>query len=291
MIGVRVDDVQEQVCQLEELATLPPTMERILDIVQDETSNAMDLADEVARDHALTAKILKSVNSGYYGFQRQILTIPEAVVILGFNEVERLALSISVVNMFGHDRDGVQRMKSLWRHSLACSIAAGVFEFEQVARNAAVRGAHVAGLLHDVGKAVIMQYFPDASMAISHLIREEKATPLDAESELFDGVTHCDIGFWLAEMWRLPHALAECIAFHHSPDEAPDDNALVHITHIADQVCNGLGMTCSGLVEEPQVHGASREAVGLTSDLVGTIRGQLDKNRDLINSVANGSMF
>lgn len=95
--------VRERVWALKEVSTLPSTLVRILSIVQDDSATALDLADVVGSDQALTMRILGTVNSSYYGFHRQIRTVPDAVVILGFDEVERLALAISVIHMFGRD--------------------------------------------------------------------------------------------------------------------------------------------------------------------------------------------
>ncbi|MBI5091240.1 MAG: HDOD domain-containing protein [Candidatus Hydrogenedentes bacterium] len=286
----RVGNVQEQLEAIDEVSTLPPIMARIMSVVADETSNAMDLAAEIQLDQALTIRVLRTVNSSYYGFQHRILTVPEAVVLLGFSEIEKLALAITVVNLFGSDRATVKSMQSLWRHSVACSVAAGVFEHHLRARDADLHGAHVAGLLHDVGKAVIAQYFPKVIPSIELLMAEEEMPICDAEREVLGGLTHCEIGAQLAERWNLPLALVESIALHHTPEAAVVHPAMVCVTHLADEVCSSMGLHAGTTRPAPNVNPAARDAVGLDFALVGAIRAQLDRQRGMIGAIAAGAM-
>lgn len=286
----RVSNVQEQLDAIDDVATLPPVMTRIMSVVADESSNAMDLAAEIALDQALTVHVLRAVNSSYYGFQHKILTIPEAVVLLGFNEIEKLSMAITVVNLFGRDRASVKALHSLWRHSVACSVTAGVFELHLRAKSSEVRGAHVAGLLHDVGKAVIAQYFPKAVSSIELLMAQEELPLCDAEREVLGGLTHCEIGAQLAERWNLPLALVESIALHHAPEAAVVHPAMVYVTHLADEVCNSLGMHAGATRPVANVNETARETLGLDFALLGTIRTQLDRHRGMIGAVAAGAM-
>jgi len=286
----RVNNVQEQLDAIDEVATLPPVMTRIMAIVADESSNSMDLAAEIAVDPALTAHVLRAVNSSYYGFQRKILTIPEAVVLLGFNEIEKLSMAITVVNIFGRDRASVKAMHSLWRHSVACSVAAGVFELELRPKFPEVRGAHVAGLLHDIGKAVIAQYFPKAVASIEMLQALEELPLCDAEREVLGGMTHCEIGAQLAERWKLPLSIVESIALHHAPEVAVVHPTMVAVVHLADEVCNSLGLHAGITAPAPNINESAKDSVGLDFALLGVIKSQLDRNRGMIGAVSAGAM-
>jgi putative nucleotidyltransferase with HDIG domain len=192
--------------------------------------------------------------------------------------------------LFGRDRASVKAMHALWRHSVACSVAAGVFELHLRPKNSDVRGAHVAGLLHDVGKAVIAQYFPKAVSSIELLMAQEELPLCDAEREVLGGLTHCEIGAQLAERWNLPLSLVESIALHHAPEAAVVHPSMVFVTHLADEVCNSLGMHSGATRPIANVNETARESVGLDFALLGAIRTQLDRNRGMIGAVAAGAM-
>lgn len=283
-------ELRARVEAIDALCTLPEVMLRILAIVDDDASTALDLAEEVAQDQALTAKVLRVVNSGYYGFVRQIRTIPEAVVILGFDEVERIATTIAVVNAFGADRDTLRAQRLLWRHSLACSVAAGVLE-QRLAHVPGVRGAHVAGLLHDIGKAVLAQYFPELLPGIRARMRRGNLTAYEAEALELDGVSHSDIGAWVAERWNLPEALVEAIRQHHCVESMGPDAVMVHVTHAANEVCKSLGLGAEPGAPPTPLHPVSKDVAGVDRDAIVAIRDQLDHCRNLIGAVTAGAMF
>lgn len=283
-----VSDVRGRVLALDELATLPSTLVRILSVVQDESTTALDLAAEITADPALTMKILGTVNSSYYGFHRQIGSIPDAVVILGFDEVERLALAISVINLFGRDRESSRALHMLWRHSLACSVVAGCLESHYRTNRPDISGAHIAGLLHDIGKAVVVQYFPEAVAPVTRLVQEDGVPVIDAEREILDGYTHCDIGAWMAERWELPENLVISIAYHHTPEAAPPKHALTYATHLADCICNRVGIRAMNAEVPSDISPMVAQHLALDPNLIAGIESRLDKQRGLIGAMAAG---
>jgi len=286
-----VTDVRERVFALDELATLPSTLVRILSVVQDESTTALDLAAEITADPALTMKILGTVNSSYYGFHRQIGSIPDAVVILGFDEVERLALAISVINLFGRDQESARALHMLWRHSLACSVVAGCLEYHYRSQVPAIAGAHIAGLLHDIGKAVIAQYFPEAVMPIARLVQEEAVLVSDAEREVLDGYSHADIGSWVADRWELPEDLVVSIANHHTPEAVPADHILTHATHLADCICNRVGIRAMNAEAACCVEPSPSISLKVDAGVIAGIESRLDKQRGLIGAMAAGGAY
>jgi putative nucleotidyltransferase with HDIG domain len=291
MADVVIKNLKDRIDAIEDVGTLPQVMARILAIVEDDSSTALDLASEISRDQALTMRVLRAVNSAYYGFQRQILTVPEAVVILGFNEVERLSLAIAVINTLGMDRENVKSLRLMWRHSMACSVAGTIFEQRFAAKMPEVRGAHVAGLIHDIGKAVIAQHIPEAVPVIAMRIQEDGLSAAEAEREVLGGYSHCEIGAWMAEKWGLPEPLVESILLHHTTEEVPPEKVLVHATHAIDEICNSLGMLSYNMPYVCRLNEKSAAIFGYGDELQNAVRAQLDKSQRLLGAVGSGAMF
>ncbi len=207
-------------------------MVRILEIITDEKSSASDLAEEIAKDTSLTAKILKMVNSAYYGFYREIVKVSDAVVVLGFNEIRRLSLAVSVLDMFGNSQAG-HRLR-FWNHSFTCAAMCDILARKQRVHN---EGAFTAGLLHDIGKSVLDQHFGSMFSAVQACMKEHSVQSHEAERMLF-GFDHGDIGYWLSERWNLPVSLSEAIHYHHRPTSAEEAPELTRVIHVADKLTN-----------------------------------------------------
>lgn len=283
--------MRDRVAAIEEIATLPEVLARIIGVVQNESTTALDLADEIVKDQALAMRVLRVVNSSFYGFPRSIRSIPEAVVILGFNEIERLALTISVINMFGKSAAQVRALHNLWRHSLACSLAAGTLEQHFRRKYPDIAGAHLAGLLHDIGKAVFAQYFRGDTARVIDLAESSGCTIYEAEYEVFGGITHCEVGAWVAERWNLPHDIVDSIRCHHRPEDVPGSPILPHATHLADTLVNVMGI--GAVNDKPQAVQPHPETLGrlpLDESLMARIQERLEKQRGLLGAVAAGAL-
>ena len=233
------------------LPTLPTVVSKMIELVDNPKTSANSLARLIATDQALTARILKLANSAYYGFPREISTVNMAIVVLGFNTVKEMGLSLSVFEAFkdsGHDKrfDSTQ----FWRHSIGCGAAARL-----IARRTNyqfIGEAFVAGLLHDIGKAILNQYMHAEFMNILHAVSEDGASLDDAENAAV-GATHAQIGGWLAEKWNLPKIIVDCISHHHAPWKAAIDPALVAIVGVSDYLCHACGIGNSGPEQTVQV--------------------------------------
>jgi putative nucleotidyltransferase with HDIG domain len=239
-----IENFKKRLAEIKEISTLPHVMTRIMEIITDEQSSAVDLAEEIANDTSLTAKILKMVNSAYYGFYREISEVSDAVVVLGFNEIRRLSLAISVLDMIGGKSK--EHRVAFWNHSFSCAAMSDILVKE---RRIAEQGAFTAGLLHDIGKAILDQYFNDMFNAVQDRMRQNSLSFYEAERELF-GFDHADIGYWLAERWNLPVTLGEAIHYHHQPELATEMPELAQVVHLADKLSIEFINSKIGIVPE-----------------------------------------
>jgi len=239
MATQRVKKIRQEVSQIGALPTLPEIPMKILRLVADEESSMKDIAKIIETDPSLAANILKVSNSPYYGVRERVGSLKLALAILGLNEIINIVTSISIVRMFPTPKrkSGFNRLK-FWRHSFGTACAAQMlarelkFDLEGV--------EFVAGLIHDIGKLVIDQYFHPKMKEIESVCAKEDLEVNEAEVKVM-GVDHALIGSWLADSWHLPGTLVDAIEYHHRPldvltlarpSEQPFLTAVVHLADI-----------------------------------------------------------
>lgn len=236
------------------LPTLPLVANRMLQMVDDPGVSADRMSNALGEDQVLTARILKLANSSYYGYPRKIGTVRLAILVLGFDAIKDLVLSVSVMDMFrAGETGGLFDPAACWDHSLR--VAAASRSLARILRWRGVGEAFTAGILHDIGKVVLHQYHARQFDDMIRHAKESGIDPQEAELEVL-GATHAEVGGWLAAKWNLPEALVQAIRFHHSPGEAGDTGAAhAALLHVADVVVHRLGYSSgtSGF-QRPEVH-------------------------------------
>lgn len=225
------------------LPTLPTVIAKMLELVDNPKTSASSLSNLVMRDQVLTAKILKMANSSFYAFPRQIATVKLALVVLGFENVKEMALSLSVLNTFKGENNKHFDTSLFWQHSISVGACTRMLARETCYRLAGE--AFVAGLLHDIGKVVLNQYMPTEFGRIQSLIFDEGKSTEDAELEIL-GVTHAEVGAWLAERWNLPVILVEAIKFHMHPELCPRNPELPLMVYLSDYLSTKCALGKSG---------------------------------------------
>ena len=196
------DQLRLQVEKVSNLPTLPGIVTHIAEMVDSPETTGRQLGREIAKDQVISAKVLKLVNSGFYGFSEPISTIQHAVTLLGFNTVKSLVLSSTVLDLMKDSLPG------LWEHSLACartcSIIAGHIELDEQEE------ISTAGLLHDLGKVILRQTMEREFRRIANYVDRADMLFYQAEEKVL-GVNHGEMGGWLLEKWALPTKLVEPI--------------------------------------------------------------------------------
>lgn len=223
-----------------DILTLPHVVNEILDITSGKNSSAADLTSIIESDPALTTRILFVANSPYYGFVKKISTISHAVVVLGFQEIQNIALSMSVLQLF--DRRGSEFTEKLWRHCFAVGVGTRMMAKHF---NCKLDGKFfVGGLLHDIGKIFLSQYLPEKFNDMLATMEQEdnKKTYHVLEEEYF-GITHAEIGGKLLNSWMFPQEISDTVTYHHTPSCVEADPAFAACVHIADLLCTVKGIS------------------------------------------------
>jgi HD-like signal output (HDOD) protein len=232
----REQAVQNAIREISHIATLPEITLKIVSIVEDPSSTAQDLHNVISKDPALCTRILKVVNSAFYGLPGQIGSINRAIVLLGLNAVKNIAIAASLAKLFkGGQLTPTFSAKDLWTHSLAVGTATKLLA-EQMKIGLGDE-AFLAGLIHDVGIMVQMQW--DRNKLIE-VLQRCAATPgadmLAVEVQVF-GANHQDFGSALSERWKFPKSFTTVIGHHHAPMDLPyEQRTMACMVYVADRL-------------------------------------------------------
>jgi putative nucleotidyltransferase with HDIG domain len=254
-------DLKRFIAKVEDLPTLPRTVLRITELINDPRASAKDLARIITDDQVLTARLLKLVNSSFYGFQQRVATVTEAILLIGFDAIRSLLLTTSVFDLFPSRTTRSRRdQEMLWDHSLACAV--GAKAIGAAVRYDKLEELFVAGLLHDIGKIVEMTLRPEDFAQIADRVAGRRLLISAAEMEVL-GCTHADIGRLLAERWNLPVKLVNIIAWHHTPTAGGAFAVESSIVHLADILARALQLGSGGDPMVPPVDHAAWELLRL----------------------------
>lgn len=276
------EDIRLGIRNIKNLPTLPVIVSRILEVADDSGSSANELAELVARDMSVSAKVLNLANSAFYGFSRRITTIPQAVVVLGFDTVRSLALSVSVFDTLSKNSDEVSfDREAFWIHSIGCGTASRLIAKELGYRDTGT--FFVAGLLHDLGKVILDTYFSEQYAEVVEEMVEEERSALDAETDILD-IDHAEVGAWLATRWKFPEILVTPIAAHHNlmaaQEEFVKEALVVHLANILTKRA-GIGLCYESSIPDPS--GEVEKELKLSSAQIAKIEKDLLGERDQIN--------
>jgi HD-like signal output (HDOD) protein len=264
--------------QLSHIATLPEVTLGIIELVEDPNSSAQDLNALIGRDPALSARVLKVVNSAFYGLPRQIGSINRAISLLGLNAVKNIAIAASLAKLF---RGGALcdrfDAKELWAHSIAVATASKLLAKE--ARKSSGDEAFLAGLMHDIGVMVALQ--TDRAKLVKvfgDMQFDADGNPLIdfrmVERAVF-GADHGHFGEALCEQWKFPRSLALACGHHHDPMRAPAESRHIPwIVYIADRLATENEGFRIDLLDRT-IAKEALDALGLTEAQLDSVREQL----------------
>jgi putative nucleotidyltransferase with HDIG domain len=246
--------------RIQDLPTLPSILFEVNTLLDDINTSAKKLADTIGKDQSMVIKILKLVNSAFYGFRSSVSDISNAVVLLGFNTVRNSVISVSVIKAFSGKNylEGFDITK-FWKHSIAVALTSK--RLAEKSRIEAPDNCFVAGLLHDIGKLVLSQYFQDLFKRVWITAQKENLTFYEAEKKEIS-VKHPMIGSFLAKKWQFPDYLVDAVKCHHAVRKNVSNYELLLIVYGADIIVNHCKLEPEKPIDISAVHPDAVELLG-----------------------------
>jgi len=206
-------DAQKIIAGITDLPTLPSVALRINDELNNESLTAKKLAKIISADAAFASKILRIANSAFYGLPTKVGSVEKAVMLLGFNMIKNLALSLSIYKLFNRDSGPRINIKGLWEHSLGCAVTSKILAEKK--NKGLGEDVFLLGILHDIGKLAILKQNPADMEKVQQLIVDMGVEQAEAESEIL-GCTHQKIGTLLLRQWKFPESIIAGVRLHHN---------------------------------------------------------------------------
>ncbi|MFQ5716688.1 MAG: HDOD domain-containing protein [Nitrospinales bacterium] len=256
------------------LSSLPEICFKIDDIVADPQSSFEDVADVISNDTSLSARLLKIVNSALYNFPDRVETIIHAISIVGTQQLRDLVMATYALSAFKGIPEKLINMSSFWRHSVACGVAARVLAIHR--REANAERFYLMGMLHDVGRLILLENAPDLAGQVILRAREKDEIMYKVELELL-GCDHAAVGAELLRAWQVPIRIVEAVACHHDPSKAVRYPVESSVIHLADFIAKAIGLGCSGDRLVPWLNENAWEKVGLSTSQLPSIWDQVER--------------
>jgi putative nucleotidyltransferase with HDIG domain len=232
---------------IRKLPSFPTTVNKVMEICYDANTSPADLSRVISLDPVLSGKVMQLVNSAYFGFAYEIVSLVKAIIMLGMNTVKNLALGIAVMSVLGSRKNfHALDMEAFWRHSLGVGVISKLIAKKRNVTSKKLEGYFIAGLLHDIGKIPLNGKFSD-EYRLAMEISEKKHQPLSISERQVLGIDHTLVGNLIAENWNLGTEIIDTVTYHHSPETYKGEQKDILFTIIlANHFANRSGIGFSG---------------------------------------------
>jgi len=216
------------------LSSPPAIIMHITQALDDANNNASDIAKLIQQDPSLSARMLKIVNSAFFGFPATIKSIDHSITILGAHEIRLLVMTSSVVEQFSNMPNTTFNIESFWAHSLKTALFSKHLASEHPKKRQ-LSSIFVSGLLHYIGRLVLYSKAPDLARSADLLAQSGQVNEIEAEISTF-GFSHADIGGALFDLWQIPDSIKNTAKYHHQPELANNDKEEILLVHLASRL-------------------------------------------------------
>lgn len=276
--------------QLDKLPPISPSLSKILNITNDPKTSATNLNRAISLDPVLTAKVLKLINSAYFGFDDEITSIVRAIVILGFNTIKNLALSTSVLSSFLNMKVPGFDIEKFWDHLLGVAVISKLIA-KHIGYKKDAESFFIHGLLHDIGKLIFLKFYRELFIEAINIAEINNSDLLFIEEELI-GINHAKAGSILAIRWKLGKDIIKTINYHHELLENKQENIRSNVVMLANILVKKVGIGFSGNRYFLEDISRIEENIDLTKEdidkILNLLDNELENARNFINIIKGG---
>ena len=240
------------IANVDELPSLPTVYEDLMEAVRSPDASLHDIGEIIAKDMGMTTKILRLINSAYFGLRAEITDIPRAVSMLGLETIKSLVLGIQIFSQLDEKKIPKSFVESLWTHSMATGTFAKAIALNEELGKDIGDQAFVGGLLHDLGKIMFASNLTDQYREVIARASGEGIPFTEAEQQII-GTTHSEVGMYLAGLWGLDAGIIQSVAFHHNPGESLEMKfgslTAVHVANVLDHGNKAAGKQTGSVID------------------------------------------
>ncbi len=259
------------------MASLPEVFYRVNEAVEDPECSFGEIAHIIGQDSALSARLLKIVNSPFYGFDQKIETITHAITIIGMAQLRDLVLATVFLNKFRGLSSQEMDMKEFWLHNIACGLMARVMA--TFCHEKGVERYYVLGLIHDIGRLLMFLVIPEQMNQALQQAKLEERLLHEVEKEMF-GFDHSQVGCLLIQSWKLPDLFQSAVQHCHDSVFDADLPVEIAILHISDIVVHALELGTTGEHFVPPLNPMAWNRIELSSSMIPLMIKQLDREME-----------
>jgi putative nucleotidyltransferase with HDIG domain len=264
------------------MPSLPTSVVKVLEVCNNPHTSPADLNHVISLDPVLVGRVLKLINSAYYGMANQVTTLVRAIIMLGINTVKNLALSTAVIGNLAEKKDprGLD-MEGFWRHSLCVGVTAKFLAKKRGVDSKLIEEYFAAGLLHDIGK-IPLNAVLSADYMLALAASDRKRISLHRGEAEALGMDHCESGAKIVKAWKLEGPVGDAVIFHHSPKEyAGEHKDIVYSVVGADNFANLSGIGFAGNLHPDIIEKYLWDSLGVAPDvfeeIAGAVNGEIEK--------------
>ncbi len=270
---------------IEKMPPLSPVVHKIIEVANDVTASARELTEVIQMDPVLMSKLIKMVNSAYFGLPEQITSIKQAVVMLGINTLKNVAISSTVVGQMDIKTNTIMDGDEFWKHSFGVGVASKMIAKEIGIDSKVLEEYFVSGLIHDIGKVLINNFFSDELHTILEIRSKTNRSLLEVEKHVL-GVNHQEVGIAIGKKWNFNQNYLYAVGKHHDPSLSGQSGIYSVVISLANKIVKHAGYEDENYYITEEIDESIWEEINVNPEIIynklGSLSAEVEKAKEFL---------